>query len=104
MAVFSDGAETTASRFVICESVSVVAFIASSTSLRISDSSIRGRASAEAGRRSGGVDDVALAGVGGHPPRRDVRVGEEPVLLKQREFVADRRRAAVEARVAGDRS
>ena len=41
VAVFSDGAETTASRLVIFDSVSVVARIASSTSRRISDSSIR---------------------------------------------------------------
>ena len=39
--VFSDGADTTASRFVTCDRVSVVVRIASSTSLRISDSSSR---------------------------------------------------------------
>ena len=41
VAVSIAGAETTASRFVTCESVSVVARIASSTSRRISDSSSR---------------------------------------------------------------
>jgi hypothetical protein len=41
VAVLSDGAETTASRLVICESVSDVVRIACSTSRRISDSSIR---------------------------------------------------------------
>ena len=41
VAVFSDGAETTASRLVIWDRVSVVARIASSTSDGISDSSIR---------------------------------------------------------------
>jgi len=46
VAVLKDGAETTASRFVTCESVSVVARIASSTSRRISDSS-SGRAGSE---------------------------------------------------------
>src|SRR2546421_205001 len=39
VAVLSEGAETTASRLVTCESVSVVTRIASSTSRRISDSS-----------------------------------------------------------------
>ena len=43
VAVFSEGAETTASRLVTCESVSVVTRIASSTSLRISESSKPGR-------------------------------------------------------------
>ena len=47
VAVCGEGAETTASRLVIWESVSVVARIASSTSRRISDSSSR-----RAGRRS----------------------------------------------------
>ncbi len=41
VAAFIDGAETTASRLVICESVSVVVRIASSTSRRISESSSR---------------------------------------------------------------
>ena len=52
VAVFSDGAETTASRLVICESVSVVARIASSTSRRISDSSSRSRRRGQACVRS----------------------------------------------------
>ena len=41
VAVLSEGAETTASRLVICESVSVVARIASSISRRMSESSMR---------------------------------------------------------------
>ena len=104
VAVFIDGAETTASRLVICESVSVVARIASSTSRRISDSSRRcwRRRQRVLGAEQA-VDDVAVAGVGRHPPGGDVRVGEQAVLLEQREFVAHRRGAAVELGVGGDR-
>ena len=42
--MLAEGAETTASRSVTCESVSVVARIASSTSWRVSESSMRGAA------------------------------------------------------------
>src|SRR6202034_3449688 len=49
------------------------------------------------------VDDVAVAGFGRHPPGRGVRVGEQTVLLEQRELVADRRRRAAEVRVSGER-
>ncbi len=44
VAVLSEGAETTASRLVTCERVSVVDRIASSTSRRVSDSWGRGAA------------------------------------------------------------
>ena len=83
----------------------MVARIASSTSRRISDSS--SRAAAREQRLPGAehaVDDVAVAGVGRHAPGRDVRMGEQAVLLEQREFVAHRRGPAVELGVGGDRS
>ena len=105
VAVFSEGAETTASRLVICESVSVVARIASSTSRRISDSSsLRGGASEHLAGAEQPVDHVAVAGVGGHAPGRDVGMGEQAVLLEQRQFVAHGRGPAVELRVGGDRA
>ncbi len=69
VAVLIDGAETTASRLVICESVSVVARIASSTSRRMSDSSRRPRgAGSGCSELQQPVDDVAVPGVGRHAP------------------------------------
>ena len=98
-----EGAETTASRLVICESVSLVARIASSTSRRISVSSKR---LARRGQHlSGGqqaVDDVAVTGVGRHPSGRHVGMVEQPVLLEEGKLVADSRRAAVEVRIGRD--
>ena len=60
VAVFSDGAETTASRFVICESVSVVARIASSTSRRMSENPRRGCRLPSTCAESGGVSGKAF--------------------------------------------
>ena len=51
VAVSSGGAETIASRFVTCESVSVVTRIASSTSRRVERELERGAASGAAGSR-----------------------------------------------------
>jgi hypothetical protein len=87
--VFDRGAETTASRLVTCESVSVVTRIASSTSRRISDSSIRRSGAVPLPGGEQAIDDVAVTGVGGHAPGRGVRMGEQPELLEQRQFVAD---------------
>ena len=100
VAVSSGGAVTTASRFVICDSVSVVARIASSTSRRVSSSS-----SVAALRVAGqqAVDEVAKARVGGNAAGRGVRVGEQTVLLEHRELVADRRRTGAELGVGGQR-
>ncbi len=105
VAVFSDGAETTASR------------------LRDLRERLGGRAhrlvdlaadqrelEPPARRRSAvpelqqAVDDVAVAGVGRHAPGGDVRMGEQPVLLEQREFVAHGRGPAVELGIGGDRT
>ena len=62
VAVLIDGAETTASRLVICESVSVVARIASSISRRTSvSSSRRGAAGSALLGAEQPVDDVAVA-------------------------------------------
>ncbi len=98
-----DGAETTASRLVICESVSLIARIASSTSRRISVSSRRRRGAARAppGLQQP-IHHVAVSGVGGHPPGRHVGMVEQAALLELREFVANRRGAAVELGVGGD--
>ena len=99
VAVSSGGAETIASRFVTCESVSVVTRIASSTSRRTRSSStglLRGR-----GQQA--VDEVAEAGVGRDAAGRRVRVCEQAVLLEHRELVADRRRPGHEIRVGAQR-
>ena len=73
----SDGAETTASSSVTRESASAVSRSASSISLR-SAVALDGDAAAAASRRSldDDVDVVAIARVGGHAPRRRVRVRE----------------------------
>ena len=49
------------------------------------------------------VDDVAMTGLSWHAPRRGVRMGEQIVLLEQRELVAHGRGSTVEARVSRDR-
>ena len=90
---------TIASRFVTCESVSVVTRIASSTSRRTSES--RSSAARRLGQQP--VDVVAVAGVGRHPPRRRVRMREQPALLEHGELVADRRGPGGHLGVGGER-
>ncbi len=106
VAVSTGGAETIASRFVTCESVSVVARIASSTSRRTSWSSrpavAAGQLAAVPGAEQA-VDVEAVARVGRHAPRARVRMGEQPVLLEHRELVADRRRAGRDLGIGGER-
>ena len=103
VAVFSDGAETTARRLVIFESVSVVARIASSTSRRIRDSSIGRSGSSPWPGGEHAIDHVAMTGVGGQATSRDMRMGQQTELLQQGQFVAHGGRPAVEVRVGGDR-
>ena len=99
------GAVTIASRSVTCDSVSVVTRIASSSSF-----CDQREAQAGAGRGLGGqqaVDEVAIAGLGGHPAGRGVGMGEQPELLEAGQLVADRRRAPVEGgaqRLGADRA
>ena len=49
------------------------------------------------------VDDIPLPRVGRNAPGGHVRMREQAVLLKLRKFVADRRRAAIELWIGGDR-
>ena len=95
-AVSSGGAVTTASRLVTCDIISVVLRSAASTSLRTCDRSI-----GSAGRAQRllqqlvGVEPVA--GVGGHPPGRRVRVAEQAARLQLGQLVADGGRRGVDA-------
>ena len=101
VAVSSGGAETIARRFVICDSVSVVARIASSTSRRVSSSSSE---RALALGRQQAIDEVAKAHVGRHAAGGGVRVGQQPVLLEHRELVADGRRTGLQLGVGRERA
>ena len=94
VAVSIGGAVTIASRFVTCESVSVVTRIASSSSRRTSDSA-SGGGSILGGQQP--VDEVAVPGLGRHAAGRGVRVLQQPQLLEAGELVPDRRRPPVEA-------
>ncbi len=50
------------------------------------------------------IDDVAMAGVGGHTTGGYVGMREQPMLLQQRQFVAHRRGPAVKIPGFGDRA
>ena len=104
VAACSDGADTTASRFVTCDSASVVWRIASSTSLRIGESSGPALQREALAGHEHAIDDIAMTGVGRHPAGRDMGMGEQPLLLEQRQLVSHRRRPALELRVSGDRA
>ncbi len=85
------GAETTARSSVTRDSASAVSRSASSISLRA-----RSRSTANARRRLAALADddvhvVPVADVGGHAPRRRVRVGEHAHVLEVGEVVADGR-------------
>ena len=104
VAVFSDGAETTASRLVTCESVSrgrAHRLLDLAADQRQLQSPARGREPLPGAEHA--IDDVAVAGVGRHATGRDVGMREQAVLLEQRQFVAHGGRPAVELRVGGDR-
>ncbi len=96
--VSSGGAVTIASRFVTCESASVVTRIASSTSRRTSDRLEHRLVHELRVARDQAVDEVAVAGLGRHAAGRRVRMGEQAELLEVRELMADRGRAPLEAR------
>ncbi len=93
------GAVTIASRFVTCESVSVV------DPHRLVDLAPHEREPELLARRLGQqpIDVVAVAGVRRHPARGRVRMGEQPALLEHGELVADRRRPGGHVRVGGER-
>ena len=102
VAVSSGGAETIARRFVTCESVSVVTRIASSTSRRVSASSIALARRPRRGQQA--IDEVAVARVGRDATRGRVRVREQAVLLEHRELVAHGRGPGAELGVGGERA
>ena len=88
----SGGAETSASRRVTCESISVVAWSADSTSVRVVCRSSGNSAGTriEAAQQLVGV--VAVAALGRHAARGGVRVREQAERLELGELRADRRR------------
>ena len=92
------GESTTARQSVSRVSATDVSRMSSSTS-EAACSLLRGFAAAlerRAALLEQVVDEGAVAGVGGHAPRRDVRLHDEAGLLEDRELVSHRRRTAAE--------
>ena len=87
--VVTAGAETTASSSVTRDSASAVSRSASSISLRARSRSMTTGGDGLATFAEDDVDVVAIAGVGGHAPRRRVRVREHARVLQVGEVVAD---------------
>ena len=103
VAVFRGGAETTASRLVICDRVSVVAahrLVHLLTDQRQLEPALTHEPPARAEHP---IDHVALTGVGRHTTGGHVGMGEQTMLLEQRQFVAHGRGTAVDLGVGGDR-
>ena len=96
------GAVAIATRSVTRASAVVVSRIASSTSRRSreSSSSARGGRRRAAGQQQ--VDVAAVAGVGRHPPRRGVGMGQEALCLQRRQLGPHRRRPPLHLRPLSD--
>ena len=102
VAVSIGGAVTSASRFVTCESCSVVARMASSTSRRMNGQLHRLAGHRQPALREHLVHVEAVAAVGGHAARRGVRMLEQPDLLQAGQLGAHRRRAPGDVVLLGD--